>query len=834
VSPAILAALLVLSGAAALIYQALWVKQIGLLVGVAVYAVTTVVSAFFAGLAVGSGVLGRRADASPRPLALYAGLELGVGLTGLATTLLLSRLAGPYAALEDAMGRGAWGLPFVLIALPAFLMGGTLPALVRAARPNGGTIGAASGALYAANTAGGVLGVLATPLLLVPAFGVQGTGAVAATTNLVLAATAAMLARRAPSVSQRVAPAPAAEPDPRAAGGAAGSRLALTLYAIAGGLALGLEVAWVQAVMQFINTRAYAFALVLATYLTGLVVGSALWARLADRVQNPWRAFGLLEAGVGATALACFALLGPWLPALQTSAHDAVLAASGPVALAAGAQMVLAPIALLLVPTVLLGAAFPAAARLACGPENVGGDVGAVVALNTLGGIAGTLATGFVAVPAFGVSRTLTLLAVGATAVGGAAVLRGAVGRSRAVRWRTATAVALGVAAIAGAGALVPADHLARLLVLTRAGTLEAYEESPGGIIAVVRVPYFQSFFRRLYIQGISNSGDSMMSLRYMRLQMLLPLLLHQGDARSVLVVGLGTGITCGTSLAWPSLERRVCAELLPAVVRTVGRFEGNLGVATDPRATIRVVDGRHLLLQDPTLWDIITLEPPPPTAAGVVNLYSRDFYELCRERLAPGGIMAQWFPLSTQNEEDARALVRSFLDVFPHVSLWTTEAHETLLVGSREPLVIDARTLAARFAQPEVRRILGEVGIADPAALLATYVTDRAGLEAFVAGAPPVTDDRPRLEYAGIVRSGEFSRVLADILALQREPPLVGADDDLRAAIATSRRNLHAFYEAVRLFHAGRRDDVEPYLRRVFDAEGSNPYYRWFVGSSG
>ena len=835
-SPAILAALLAFSGAAALIYQALWVKQIGLLVGVAVYAITTVVSAFFAGLAVGSGVFGRRADASSRPLALYAGLELGVGLTGLTTTLLLARLAGPYAALEDAIGRAAWGLPFILIALPAFLMGGTLPALVRAVRPRDGTIGAASGTLYAANTAGGILGVLATPLLLIPAFGVQGTGTAAAITNLVLAATAAILARREPAAGDLMAVGrrdPAAGQVAEREEAAAGSRLALALYAVAGGLALGLEVAWSQAVVQFINTRAYAFALVLATYLTGLVAGSALWARLADRVRDPWRAFGLLEAGVGATALACFALLGPWLPALQTRAHDAVLAASGP-ALAAGAQMVLAPIALLLAPTVLLGAAFPAAARLACGPDHVGSDVGAVLALNTLGGIAGTLVTGFVAVPLFGVSRTLTLLAAGAAIVGGAAVLRGAAARPRAVRWRTATAVALGVAVVAGAGALVPADHLARLLVLTRAGTLEAYEESPGGIIAVVREPYFQSFFRRLYIQGVSNSGDSMMSRRYMRLQMLLPLLLHPGDARSVLVVGLGTGITCGTSLAWPSLERRVCAELLPAVVRSVGRFEGNLGVATDPRAAIRIIDGRHLLLQDPTLWDVITLEPPPPTAVGVVNLYSRDFYELCRERLAPGGLMAQWFPLATQNEEDARALVRSFLDVFPDVSLWTTEAHETLLVGSREPLVIDATTLAARFAQPEVRRVLGEVGIADPAALLATYVTDRAGLEAFVAGAPPVTDDRPRLEYAGLMRSGEFSRVLAEILALQREPPLVGADDGLRAAIAASRRNLHAFYEAVRLFHAGRRDDMEPYLRRVFDAEGSNPYYRWFIGSSG
>jgi spermidine synthase len=829
VSSPVLAALLAGSGAAALIYQALWVKQVGLLVGVAVYAVTTVVSAFFAGLAIGSAVFGRLADSRPRPLALYAGLELGIAVTGFATTLLLSRLARPYAALEDSVGLAAWALPFVLMALPAILMGGTLPALVRAARPRAGGIGTASGALYAANTAGGVLGVLATPLALVPAFGVQGTGAVAAIVNLVLATAAAILARRAPTAAETTVPTHIADPVPAMAG----SHLARALYAVAGALALGLEVVWSQAVMQFINTRAYAFALVLATYLTGLVTGSALWARLADRVRDPWRAFGLLEIGAGAASLACFGLLGPWLPALQARAHAVMLPATGPF-LAACIHMVLAPIALLLVPTVLLGAAFPAVARLACGAGRVGRDLGAVAAFNTLGGIVGTLATGFVVVPAVGLSHALALLAVGAAIVGGTAVLRGAAGREPEVRRRTAAAVALGVAVVALAGARVPSDHLARLLLNTRPGTLDAYEESPGGIVAVVREPYLQSSFRRLYIQGVSNSGDSMMSRRYMRLQMLLPLLLHPGDARSVLVVGLGTGITCGTSLAWPSLERRECAELLPAVRRTVGLFEGNLGVATDPGVTIRIIDGRHLLLRDPAMWDVITLEPPPPTAAGVVNLYSRDFYELCRERLAPGGIMAQWFPLTTQNEEDARTLVRSFIDVFPHVSLWTTEAHETLLVGSREPLVIDAATLAARFAQPEVRRVLAEVGIADPAALLATYVTDRAGLEAFVAGAPPVTDDRPRLEYAGLPRVGEFNRVLERILALQREPPVVGGDDDLRAKIATSRGNLHAFYDAVRLFHAGRRDDMEPFLRRVFDAEGRNPYYRWFTGSSG
>jgi len=154
--------------------------------------------------------------------------------------------------------------------------------------------------------------------------------------------------------------------------------------------------------------------------------------------------------------------------------------------------------------------------------------------------------------------------------------------------------------------------------------------------------------FRRLYISGVSNSGDSLASLRYMRLQALLPLLIHGGEPRSAMVIALGTGITCGALLADPDLTRRSCVELLPEVVQAADRFRGNLGVAHDDRVEIRLADGRHELLRSVESWDLITLEPPPPSAAGVVNLYSREFYELARRRLAPGGMVAQWWPLPT------------------------------------------------------------------------------------------------------------------------------------------------------------------------------------------
>ncbi len=816
-SRVVLALLLFCSGTAALVYQILWAKQLSLVVGVDVYAVTTVVSAFFAGLALGGAWLGRRADRSPRPLALYAGLEFGVAVTGAAATFVLGALPATYVGLERVIGHAAWLLPFVIIAIPATLMGGTLPALVRAAAPTAERVSGTSGRLYAANTAGAVVGALATPLVLVPAVGVRGAGLAAAGTNVALALVARALAGRATVAPAATGTAPIEAP------------LALGLYAVAGAVALGYEVVWSQAVVQFVNTRAYAFALVLAVYLTGLVLGSAVYARFADRVRRPWLAFGVLEAGAGIAALACFALLGVWLPRLQGQTYATLFGATGSLPIAVAGQMLWAPLVLLFLPTLLLGAAFPAAARLVCGPEHVGRDVGSVVAINTVGGIAGTLATGFVVLPVLGLRTTLVLLAVAAVVVGAITVVRGAAHRGRAL-----AGCAIVLAATIAAGVAVPHDHLARLLVATRSGTLDAYEEGPGGTVAVVVEPWRPKDFRRLYIQGVSNSNDGLMSRRYMRLQTLIPLLIHQGEPKSVLVVGLGTGITCGTTLAYPGLERRVCAELLPAVVRTVGRFEGNNDVAKDPRIDLRIRDGRHELLRSDETYDVITLEPPPPTAAGVVNLYSRDFYELCRSRLAPNGIMAQWFPLAQQTDADARSLVRSFLDVFPYVTLWSTEMHETLLVGSMEPQRLDIATVAERFMIPSVQEALANVGIATPVAFLATYLTDRQGLETFAAGGLPTTDDRPRLEHAALVRRQDLLDVLARLLSLKTDPVVGGGNQDVDRAIAVERERLHTFYRAAMLWYAGKLDEMNPLLKRVLDEDGSNPYYRWFVGAAG
>ncbi|MDY7581131.1 fused MFS/spermidine synthase [Pseudomonas sp. CCI3.1] len=809
------ALLLFISGTAALIYQVLWIKQLSLVIGVEVYAITTGISAFFAGLALGGLLFGRFADRLVKPLLLYAGLEVGVAVLGVATTLGLSLSAAPFAWLEQKVGLLAWLLPLLLVGLPALLMGGTLPVLVRALAADPRQLGQAGGRLYAANTAGAIAGTLLTAFVLIATLGVRGSAYAAALLNVVAAIGALIVQRRYPTPLATPSSTP---PSP--------ARLAMVLYAIAGGVALGYEVVWSQSIVQFMSTRTYAFAVVLATYLTGLFIGSSLMARRVDRLRDPWGIFALLIAAAGLVALLEVALLGRWLVLLQTRGETLVLALGTSALVGMSTRFAVAALCIVFIPTLLLGAAFPVALRLCVGPDRVGRDVGAVVAFNTLGGIVGVALCGFVLIPLLGLVRTLGLLAIIAAGVGFVAVRQG----HGVKKGHRQGVIALSLAALLVAW-LTPVERIADLLPGARNAELAFYEEGRGGTVAVVTQGKGERTFHRLYIQGVSNTGDAMPSLRYMRIQALLPLLIHNGEPRSAMVIGFGTGITAGALLSYPGLEQRVVAELLPSVVKASSLFKGNFDAAANPGLQVRLRDGRQELLRSDQRYDLITLEPPPPSAAGVVNLYSRDFYQLAAQRLEPLGIVAQWLPLPTQNIDDSRSLVRSFLDVFPYATLWTSEFHEMLLVGSLQPIELDAARINARFEQPGVRSALQDVGVASAAALLATWVTDRQGLERFAADAPAVTDDQPRIEYAPWVRSKEISRVLPALLDLRRPALLLNADPGFVARMNDHQQRLMQFYRSSLHAYDGDREAWARDIREVMRGDGANPYYRWFVG---
>jgi len=278
---------------------------------------------------------------------------------------------------------------------------------------------------------------------------------------------------------------------------------------------------WSQAMAQFLSTRVFAFSVVLATYLAGLVIGSALYARFCHSIRDTWGIFGLLISAAGVVALLEISGLSLWQLRIQIGAGNLILSATGSEFARMCAQFVVASLGVVFVPTILLGAAFPATLRLIADPARVGRDVGAVLALNTTGGIAGTLLTGFLLVPAVGLVRTLSMLAIAAATVGVLAVLLGS-GVSRKMKWAV---VVLALTAVAG-GMLTPSDRLARFLLTTRGGgDLIFYQESRGATVAVAQQRGGDNVFRRLYIQGVSNSADALPSLRYMRLQAMLRVL---------------------------------------------------------------------------------------------------------------------------------------------------------------------------------------------------------------------------------------------------------------------------------------------------------------------
>jgi spermidine synthase len=814
--------LLFFSGAAALIYQVLWIRQLTLVVGVEVYSITIAVSAFFAGLASGGAFIGRIADRWSRPLLGYALLEFGVALTGISATLALGHAARPFVVMQDHIGFLAWSIPFLLVGVPAFFMGGTLPVAVRSQSRTFTNIAKAGGWIYAANTTGGISGALLVPFLLVPHLGVIGTAVAAAILNLFAAGLALVLRRRAesdlPTAKREILPSGRRSIQPTTA---------LILYGVAGSIALGYEVVWSQAMAQFLSTRVFAFSIVLATYLCGLSIGTALYARFGHAFRDTWGVFGFLITAAGVIAVLEIAVLSLWQLRIQFDAGNWAFALTGSELARMCAQFLVAALGIVFLPTVLLGAAFPAVLKLAANADHAGRDVGAVLSLNTAGGIIGTLLTGFLLIPVLGLVRTLSLLAIAAAMVGALAVVLGAAA-TRKMQWLV---LGMGTSAVI-VGVLTPPDRLERLLLTTRGGgAVLFYQESRGGTVAVAEHIAGDNAFRRLYIQGVSNSGDAMPSLRYMRLQALLPLLIHRGEPRSTLVIGFGTGITTGALLRYPQLEKRVCAELLPAVIQAGDLFPENYNAAHDNKVQIRVRDGRQELLRSDEKYDLITLEPPPPSAEGVVNLYSRDFYQLAKKRVDQDGMLAQWLPISTQNDEDTRSLVRSFLDVFPYATLWTTELHEMLLIGSDAPMELDAKEIATRFADPKITATLSAVGIASPAALLATYVTDRQGLERYVSNAPPVTDNDPRIEYSTWVRALEITRVLPKLLSFQSDPPLKNADAKMQSAISTHRQSLFDFYAAGIAAYNGDRELWGRTINRVVSQDSENPYYRWIIG---
>jgi spermidine synthase len=741
-----LAAAALLSGLAALVYQLLWTRQLGLVLGNTVGAVSTVLASFMGGLALGSALAARVADRLPR-LALprlYAGLEAGIALCGLALPFVLA------LPLPRAVGARFATAALVLV-LPTALMGATLPVLAALWRPDPARLGRAAGVLYMANTLGAVAGSLATAFLLLPGLGVWRSTLVAAAMNLAAGALAWWSAR---GVAMQAATDPAVSParaSRKEADAAQADRLppaaALAVIALSGLAALASEVAWTRALALLIGPTAYVFAFIVTSVIAGLALGSAAAAVMADRLRRPGLALGLVEIAAAAASLAVVEAIGRMPVVVAQVVRDNADRMPRLMTLEfAGVFALLAP------PCFLFGAAFPLAVRLA-GGAGPAAALGRAYAWNTAGAVAGALLAGFVALPRMGLETTLLTAAAVSAAAGTVAIVAARPSRGRLVL--AGAVAALTVLSLRAAGrwdrallaggaykyaAYAPPERLEEEL---RAGDLVYYREGAAATVSVKRLGGTLS----LAVDGkvdATTSGDMLTQ----RMLAHLPLLLHP-HPREVCVIGLGSGVTAGSALAHEG-TRVEAVEISPEVVEAARLFgAANRQALADPRLRVVVGDGRnHLLLTD-RRYDVLISEPSNPWMAGVSALFTRDFFALARARLAEGGLFCQWAHMYNMAPADLRTVVASFTDVFPAAALFLLNEGDVLLLGGRGELPRpDAALLAARMSAPGVREDLAGVHVRSVFGLASLFALGPPDLAAWAGGAARHTDDRPVLEF--------------------------------------------------------------------------------------
>jgi len=733
-------ALFFVSGAACLILETVVRRLVGLYAGTEATATSLTLALFLGGLAAGAAAAGPWADRARRPLRLYALLEAGAGLTSAAAVALLAHGRDVLLAPVRACGPGALGdlvtagIVAAIVLPPATLMGGTLPAIARYAVDEASRIVTPVARLYAINTLGAAVGAAVAGFVLFEALGISETGYLGAALSLAASGAAIAAGRGLPAAD----PARTRASAPARAGDVAAPGVALACAASCGIAALGYEVIWTRLLAVPLRSYAYSFSLMLALLLLGIVAGAALAGR-HERASPRVLAMLAWAQILGAAWVAASVAWLPWVlrPAAEGSGFGAFLW-----------NGLLRATPVVLPPTLASGLAFPLAIGLyVAAPGRAASGIGRLYAANTAGAITGALAAALLLMPSLGASRALALLA--AIGAAGGAVAAAALPRGRAAR--AAAIAVLGACLLAAAA--TPTRLAAAFSRPARDGEDASqrlyFAEGANDTVSVVRRSYgFKDpDAKSMIVNGIAMTATVKPVWRYMAAEGHLPAL-HAPPGRA-LVVCVGTGITLAAVASHRTVDAVDAIDLSGAVLGALPVFRReNEGVAENPKVRLARADGRHHLATTPLRYALITLEPPPPVVAGSVHLYTLDFYELCKRRLAPGGVLAQWLPLHAQSEASARAVARTFLDAFPHAALWLPSIRDAVLIGSEAPLHLDPSRLLAAYADPATRANLAAAYLETPEALLGTYLLDRDGIARWSAGADRITDDRPSMEF--------------------------------------------------------------------------------------
>jgi spermidine synthase len=781
----LLVLLFVGSGCAALIYEIVWFQLLQFVIGSSAVSLGVLLGTFMGGMCLGSLLLPRLIGPARHPLRVYAVLELLIGVIGIGVIVGLPYIDVLYSAIA---AHGGVGILFrALIAAlcllpPTILMGATLPAVARwvEATPRGVSW---LGFFYGGNIAGAVVGCLLAGFYLLRVFDMAIATYVAASINIAVAIAAFGIAAITPYRALQSTTQSIDEPLPR-------SSHAWTVYvaiALSGLAALGAEVIWTRLLSLMFGGTVYTFSIILAVFLFGLGIGSSAGASLSRRL-NPRLALGvcqsLLSAAIAWTAYQTLVSLPYWPidPSLSSSPwHNFQLD-------------LLRTVWAILPPSLLWGASFPLAlAAAASAGQDPGRLVGGVYAANTVGAIVGAVGFSTLAVPWLGTQQAQQVL----IAVAGAAALLAFVplvglgsaassSRSPGAALAHAGALVALVAVVGWFAWIIPptsGELIAHGRYLpSRAGQDKIIYHGEG-MNSSVAVSLHNGTVRSFHVSGKVEASSLPQDMRLQRILGHIPALVHS-KPKSVLVVGCGAGVTAGSFLVHPSVERVVICEIEPLIPQVVADYFAaeNYEVVKDKKNRVEIVydDARHFIRTTDEKFDIITSDPIHPWVKGAASLYTKEYFELCKQRLNEGGVITQWVPLYESTTEVVKSELATFFEVFPDGTIWSNdqqgEGYDTLLLGQIGPLSIDVDRLLKRLGGSDHRDVaasLVDVGFESPFDLLATYAGTAADLAGWLADAEINRDRNLRLQYLAGVGANNYDEALIfdEIVRYRRYP---------------------------------------------------------------
>jgi spermidine synthase len=760
----IIIALFFFSGFTSLLYQVVWLKMLTLVFGNTAYAVSTLLAAFMAGLALGSYLFGRIADRIISPVRLYGFLEGLIGIFALTSPWIFKGIEPLYVYFYRASGASGFSfsifqfiLCFFTLLLPTTLMGGTLPLMVRHFIRNYESVGFKTGYLYAINTFGAVAGTFVTGFILILAFGLKVSIFMGSIANYLIFIVAFVLSRKpgaamdtlkeAPVINGKLKPALAAE-----------DYQLLFLFFLSGAAALAYEVLWTRILLLHLGSSVYAYSLMLTIFLIGLTLGSFLFGHLVDRIKNCALLFAFLEAGIGfylLIQLGQFGHLSELMGNLSELMGTPSYAKKILISFMAAGQV-------LLIPTLFMGAIFPVIVKLYSQKiKNIGRDIGRLYSANTVGCIIGSLAAGFLLIPWVGVQRSLLIIATVNLLIGIYILLM--YQRKRFVFSLISASILLIFfcayyfvydkdSIILKAGVFNPAEGRKVLY----------YSEDVYATVTVEEINEVRGKWLSLSMNGVNVAGTSADLVCIQKMQGHLPLLLHPNPEK-VLHIGFGSGGTAWAVSNHP-VKEIVIAEISRGVTEAADKyFKGvNHSILRDPRVKVTYCDGRNFLLTSKEKFDVILNDSIHPRYAGNGSLYTYDYYKLCRSRLKENGIISQWLPLYSLSEDNFKMILKSFQRVFPHTSVWyinSTINSFTIVIGQLGNEGISLQQMKDRLSNPEVKSDLQKIGANTPYKILDYFMFHDEDVRKFVGQVPLHTDDHPYIEYlASKIINREYS----------------------------------------------------------------------------